>query len=280
MKDIIISLDLEDFSNDFGRSFGCNHIRNTFDSIEKAVSRLESLLERCGQIPEFTIFVTGDFVERYPDYVNRLSRKHEISSHLYHHENVSSLDKDNFENQVVESSNLIKKITGFKPPGYRSPNFKIINKTYDSLQILGKYFSYDSSQIYSLNNENNNFSKYILEVPIPSIKIFGFNYKILGGTFLKICPIFFIDFLFSRSFKQNIRPQVYIHPYELIFGFDFLFNPFNITNTSIIKKLLLLIRQLQWVGPINLIFYLKLLYILCNYKHIGRIDKSFSMGKL
>ena len=234
--------------------------------------RLETLLKRYGQSLDFTIFVTGEFVSRYPEFVKELGRKHEISSHLYYHENVSSLDRHNFENQIIESVNIIKKTTGLSPPGFRSPNFKIINNNYDSLKILGQYFLYDSSQIYSLNN-GNKFSISIKEVPIPSIKIFGFNYKILGGTFLKLCPIFLIDFLIKKAQKDKVLPQIYIHPYELIFGFDFLFNTFRIKNISLFNKTYLFLRQLQWVGPINIIFYFKLLYLLRNYKHIGRIDK-------
>ncbi|QWE06949.1 DUF3473 domain-containing protein [Polynucleobacter sp. JS-JIR-5-A7] len=269
MKNILITMDLEDYFYDFGAEYNSSYYKDTLSCLELAVSRLENLLFQSGNTINFTIFVTGNLVDKYPEFIKQLSKNHEISSHLYFHDNVSELKQDEFENQIIRSIRSILRATNIWPLGYRSPNFKVLNDEYNSLKVLYKYFSYDSS----LFNNSNNCYEGLIEFPIPCFQLFGYKIKVIGGTYLKFIPFIFLKKVIDNSIKSGNIPQIYVHPYELIFDFSFFYNPFKIKNCNIIKKLYLLLRQLQWIGPLNILFYLKLKYIIFNYKHIGRLDE-------
>lgn len=271
MTKIIITLDLEDFFYDFCREQNFYYEKDTFNSILLAVDRLERILLKTGNPSNFTIFVTGSFVDRHPDFIYKLSLTHEISSHLYYHDNVSDIDSSSFSHQIEKSINSIINATNIKPIGYRSPNFNVKNSNYNSLNIINAYFKYDSSLLANVCTNDIQFD-HKRELPIPYYSILGFKFKILGGSFLKIIPFFIIDFLLSKCRKSDLLPQIYIHPYELIFDFSFFHNPFKNKNISLFKKVVISIRQCQWLGPANFLFYIKLFYILKKYKHIGRID--------
>ena len=69
-----------------------------------------------------TFFVVGDWVERYPEAVKKLSDAgHEIGNHSYNHAHYSKLSKDEMKADMDKSDALIEKITGKKSTMFRAP---------------------------------------------------------------------------------------------------------------------------------------------------------------
>ncbi len=69
-----------------------------------------------------TFFMVGDWVEKYPDVVKKISEAgHEIANHSNTHPHVNNLNLENNIEQITECSNKIKNITGNETNLYRGP---------------------------------------------------------------------------------------------------------------------------------------------------------------
>jgi len=68
-----------------------------------------------------TLNVCGRVVETFPDLFKKFSENHELSSHTYNHENVIELDSAGLNATIEKTENAIKKVSGRKPVGFRSP---------------------------------------------------------------------------------------------------------------------------------------------------------------
>lgn len=91
-----------------------------------------------------TFFVNGKTAERHPDMVESLFKAgHEIAHHGYSHTNPAQMTIEQEEAELVKGIEILEKITGEKPTGYRSPSWDLSN---NSLGLLRKHgFEYDSS---------------------------------------------------------------------------------------------------------------------------------------
>jgi len=74
-----------------------------------------------------TMFLTGEFIRRFPETVRRIVREgHEVGNHTFHHphlttyarnrrhETLPGLTKESFQNELIKTSELFKKVTGRK----------------------------------------------------------------------------------------------------------------------------------------------------------------------
>jgi peptidoglycan/xylan/chitin deacetylase (PgdA/CDA1 family) len=68
-----------------------------------------------------TLNVCGRVVETFPDVFKKFSEAHELSSHTYNHENIIELDAAGLNATLEKTENAIKKVSGKKPLGFRSP---------------------------------------------------------------------------------------------------------------------------------------------------------------
>lgn len=104
--------------------------------------RILALLERYG-IPA-TFFVPGVTAERYPDLVRRAHQAgHEVAHHGYLHVSPARQTKDEERAALEKGLDILQRITGDRPIGYRSPSWDLSGH---SLSLLADYdFLYDSS---------------------------------------------------------------------------------------------------------------------------------------
>lgn len=92
-----------------------------------------------------TFFVPGWVAERNEELVRRIAGAgHEVAHHGYMHEPPSSLGPDEDEGGILDrGSEILERITGQRPLGYRSPSWEL---SVDSLELLHeREFIYDSS---------------------------------------------------------------------------------------------------------------------------------------
>jgi peptidoglycan/xylan/chitin deacetylase (PgdA/CDA1 family) len=100
------------------------------------VPRLLGLLDHL-QIPA-TFFIPGYIAEHHPKMVEAVaSREHEIGLHGYLHEKLACLDEGTEENILVRCADLMEKLTGHRPVGYRAPWFETNPWTADLLARNG-----------------------------------------------------------------------------------------------------------------------------------------------
>jgi peptidoglycan/xylan/chitin deacetylase (PgdA/CDA1 family) len=115
-----------------------------------AVPRILSLLKKYDI--KATFFVPGWITERYERLCDSILRDgHEIGHHGYLHEwpnrTAPDEEKDTF-NRAIE---ILEKVTGYKPYGYRAPGWEFSNITLDLLLEHGMIYSsnmMDSEQPY------------------------------------------------------------------------------------------------------------------------------------
>ncbi|WJR77619.1 polysaccharide deacetylase [Bradyrhizobium sp. NP1] len=95
---------------------------------------------------EATFFVPGVVIESYPDRCREIhDAGHEIGNHGYTHVSPVDLSPEQEEIDLLKTSELILKLTGRKPRGYRSAAFDLSPATAGLLLKHG--FEYDSSMM-------------------------------------------------------------------------------------------------------------------------------------
>jgi len=92
-----------------------------------------------------TFFYPAWCMERYPHLVDAILKDgHEIAHHGYIHESMSRLPSRDVELEwIVRGVEVIEKMTGKKPRGFRAPNYHFSRHTAAILAELG--FEYDAS---------------------------------------------------------------------------------------------------------------------------------------
>ena len=132
-----------------------------------AVPRILKLLDRYEIKSSF--FIPGWTAEHYPEMVEEIyKRGHEIGNHGYSHTSPDSFEtKDEEIWEYQTTSEIIEKITGEKPKGFRGPSWEFSVNTLAILKDMG--FVYDSTMMnsdqvgmLSVFGENSD----IVEIPI------------------------------------------------------------------------------------------------------------------
>lgn len=96
-----------------------------------------------------TFFVVGEIAKSCPEVVEEIyDLGHEIASHGYSHEDLTRVTKNDFEKMEKTNRDVLAKITGHGPKGFRSPMFNINTAILNSLEKIG--YSYDSSVVPSI----------------------------------------------------------------------------------------------------------------------------------
>jgi peptidoglycan/xylan/chitin deacetylase (PgdA/CDA1 family) len=109
---------------------------------EVAVPRLVDLYARFGM--RQTFFLPGWCMERYPAAVETiLAGGHEIAHHGYLHEHPNACEPEQELYWLQRASEVIERMTGKRPRGFRAPSYRFSHSTLDFLIQEG--FTYDAS---------------------------------------------------------------------------------------------------------------------------------------
>jgi len=164
--------------------------------VEEGLPEILKLLDKFGI--KSTFFVTGDVAEKYPNAISKISKKHEIGCHGYHHESFDKIDREKKET-IKKSKELLESIINGEVLGFRAPRLLICNELYRVLEDLG--FRYDSSMASFMPSHRN------IKVDIPEFKLVVSNVTLRfpGGPtiFKKVC-------------RKNLFPVLFFHPWEAI----------------------------------------------------------------
>lgn len=176
-----------------------------------------------------TFFVLGWVAERHPDLVKDLAQQgHEIASHGYGHELVSTQTPAQFREDVRRSKQILEDLIGRQIVGYRAPSFSISSRTEWAISVLiEEGYRYDSS-IYNrfrsaqgskaINTETYQLETKagtIWEVSPSTMNACGLQLPVAGGGYFRLFP-----YAASKMFLKNLERQgsqlvMYLHPWEL-----------------------------------------------------------------
>jgi len=175
-----------------------------------------------------TFFILGWIAENYPDLVKFIhDNGHEIASHGYNHELVTSLDDKTVKSDIEKSKYLLENLIGDQLLGYRAPSFSIRDNLINILSELG--FKYDSSfNPFQLNNRYGSlnlptkktghiyqFANDLYEIPVSTLKVFNIDIPISGGAYFRLIPHRIFQKLVKIQLKKYNIYTFYLHPWEL-----------------------------------------------------------------
>lgn len=177
-----------------------------------------------------TFFVLGWIAERFPELVKEIYLQgHEVACHGYNHRLVYNQGAKVFREDIRKAKAILEEITGSQIIGYRAPSSSITNKSLWALEILiEEGFQYDSSIFpvrhnrYGIPNGERFIHKIdlgekgtIIEFPLSTVRVFGSNFAISGGGYLRFYPLVLVKWAIEHINKEGYPAMVYIHPWEI-----------------------------------------------------------------
>lgn len=197
----MLSFDVEEWFHIVNSDFSPDKINlgNLESRVEKNITNLLEILER--HKIKATFFILGSVAKRKPKIVKAIYKQdHEIATHGYNHKGLDRLSEDQFIRDVKCSKDLLEDIIGDKILGYRAPSFTINDKFARVLGDIG--FKYDSSyfpssfhkkygDLNSIEKDIEGVAKLdngLIEVPIPTMNIFGKQIPWGGGGYFRFSP--------------------------------------------------------------------------------------------
>ena len=195
--------------------------------VERNTRKIADLLSE--HSTKATFFVLGWVAERHPDLVKDLAQQgHEVASHGYGHELVSTQTPPQFREDVRRSKQILEDLIGKPVVGYRAPSFSITSQTEWAISVLiEEGYRYDSSiydrfrstqgrsvtraGTYQIQTEAGT----IWEVSPSTMNACGLQLPVAGGGYFRLLP-----YATSKMFLKNLEKQgsqlvMYLHPWEL-----------------------------------------------------------------
>ena len=177
-----------------------------------------------------TFFILGWVAERFPDMIEKMADGgHEIASHGYAHHMVYKQTREEFEEDLVKSLDILESLSGAKVIGYRAPTYSIIEESYWAFDTLIKHnFLYDSSIFpiahdrygvpdgerfpYVVTRENGTS---IQEFPLSTVRLGKWNFPIAGGGYMRLLPYSVLKMGLRHLNRRQRSGIIYLHPWEL-----------------------------------------------------------------
>ena len=222
----VLTIDVEDWyhsSLDLFKDSPVQHGAKPEPSVVDNTIQALDLLSRTDNIATF--FVLATVAEHYPDIVKEILNKgHEVATHGYCHKLIYNMRPEEFEDDLKISLEHLNRAGCDRILGYRAPYWSITKRSLWALGILRKLgFKYDSSifpirrGLYGIPGANPSVHKIaedFWEFPPATIRMFGINWPIAGGGYLRLMPYKLISRAISKSISKYVR-VFYFHPYEL-----------------------------------------------------------------
>jgi polysaccharide deacetylase family protein (PEP-CTERM system associated) len=225
-----MSVDLEDYY--------CDLPKNLWDEFpSRVVQTTDILLDLFEKFDvSATFFALGYIAKRHPELIEKIkARGHELASHGYSHIHMKNFRNElDFESDLINSLDVIRKMSGEKVLGFRAPYFSMNGSHVWAFKTLRKHLKYDSSifpvqlhyrhgsaprYIYNMsesqpfqNDDNSSF----VEIPLSTLKLVdNFNLPIAGGFYLRFIPFGIVESAIKKINKENQIAVIYIHPKDI-----------------------------------------------------------------
>ena len=247
--------------------------------MEKSYSVIQEFIEKNLNNKKVTFFTTGTVARSAPDLLKRIHNDgHEIASHYNFHDLMFTQDIQTIEINILEAKNSIFKAVGEEPVGFRAPVFSIPKNRLDIFELLSKHFSYDSSYVLKLSeDEYQNYQEEVpfnidnfLEVPVLTKKYFHHKLQMKsGGTFFRFFTKKMIKETMLYSHDNGYPPLIYLHPYDYLQDREFWVDSKYFLKNINLKNSIKYFRQIQWIGIGNKSVFPKLEYLLEHFEHQG-----------
>ena len=176
-----------------------------------------------------TFFVLGWVARHHPQVVRDIAAAgHEVASHGWGHERVTTLTPDEFRASVRSSKRDLEDIIGTPVVGYRAPSFSIVRGGEWALDILlDEGYRYDSS-LYPVRRPGYGFAGgerdphrlqrdagVLHELPPATLQVGPAVLPAGGGAYFRILPYYVVRAAMASAARRRVPATFYIHPWEL-----------------------------------------------------------------
>jgi polysaccharide deacetylase family protein (PEP-CTERM system associated) len=226
----IMTFDLEEWFHILDLPNAPNYISEK-DTIYRAERGLERFLELVDRYRvSCTFFVLGWLAERTPGLLKKIDTSfHEIGSHGYGHELITSLKPSVFRNDIHRAKKSLEDLIGKEIIGYRGPGFSITKNNLWAFDIIAEAgYVYDAT-LYPGEHGHGGipglpvrpFSMVTLnglrleEYPMSLLEIGPMRLTFSGGGYFRLLPAFFITSCIRILNGRNIPACSYFHPRDL-----------------------------------------------------------------
>jgi len=220
-----LTIDVEDWYQ--GLEIEAEQWENYESRIGESLPRLLDLLAE--HHVRATFFVLGWTAERRPDLIRRIQALgHEIGTHGYSHRLVYRLERSEFAEDLRRSIALLQEITGSPVTAHRAPFFSITRESLWALEVLVEQGIKVDSSIFPVRNYRYGIpdaprgpylyrkdGSQLAIFPLSTIRIFGSNFPVAGGFYLRLLPYPLIRRAFLSINREGLPAILYIHPWEL-----------------------------------------------------------------
>lgn len=174
-----------------------------------------------------TFFVLGWVAERFPELIKRMHHEgHEVASHGYAHQRATTQSREEFKQDVMRSKSHLEDLLGAPVIGYRAPSFSIGYDNEWAFEILKELGFLYSSSTYPVKHDLYGVPDWprfaytraegIVEIPIPTLKLWGKQVPIGGGGYFRLYPYELARFLVKKYLDKEKQPySFYFHPWEI-----------------------------------------------------------------
>jgi polysaccharide deacetylase family protein (PEP-CTERM system associated) len=190
--------------------------------IEETESIL-GLLERTGN--HGTFFILGEVAEQHPGLVRTIAQAgHEVASHSYTHDLVTSMSRSQFREQARRSKDALETIVGQPVYGFRAPSWSVGVNTpwfWEELREIGyryssslfplRTFMYGDADAPRFRHERDR----LIEFPPTTAELLGRRAAFSGGFYLRVLPRVVVRGLERRVNREGQQVVLYIHPREI-----------------------------------------------------------------
>ncbi|HJP60834.1 MAG TPA: XrtA system polysaccharide deacetylase [Gemmatimonadaceae bacterium] len=176
-----------------------------------------------------TFFVLGWLAKHRPLVVRTIAEAgHEIASHGFAHERVTSLNRRSFREDIRVSKRLLEDVAGMEVLGYRAPSFSIVpgcEWAFDALIEEG--YRYDSS-LFPIRRRGYGYpaspsrvhvlrrsAGELAEFPLATTQVLGLSVPAAGGGYLRLLPPALTHRAFAEATARKEPATFYIHPWEI-----------------------------------------------------------------
>jgi len=195
--------------------------------VAHSIDSLLSSLERHGT--KGTFFVLGWLAKHRPEVVLAIADAgHEVGSHGFWHERVTTLDRVAFREDIRSSKAALEDLVGESVVGYRAPNFSIIPGCEWAFDVLiEEGYRYDSS-LFPIRRRGYGYPAALrvphviqrqhgrlAEFPLATTSILAYPVPAAGGGYLRQFPFGVIRRAFQEATDRGEPATFYIHPWEI-----------------------------------------------------------------
>jgi Polysaccharide deacetylase/Domain of unknown function (DUF3473) len=218
-----LTIDFEDYRRQELRDHcGGNPPPNPLE-VERQTENLLQVLADCDA--RATFFSVGRLVHELTPATWRsiLASGHRIGCHGFEHLRVYRLGQERFARDLHDAKAVLEDAVGESVVSFRAPYFSVDGcDPWFGETLAEAGFRLDSSQRLSVMPEGftelaplSGAGDTVREVPLLSIGPGRKRLTVIGGTYLRVLPMFLCRKLVALAKKRRFLPMVYLHPYDV-----------------------------------------------------------------